>query len=276
MIKINGVEIKQNHFPDGTLLVKYAPDNGLNTIYWQYESDSELFTLYCLKKHIDEVCLDSKVDLLMPYIPHARQDRTKVTEDIFTLKYFSEIINSLNFENVMAMDAHSNVSLALLDRVVQMPIDQYIQKALTNIVYQETGGCMQEDRSEAYKNLITFFPDEGAMKRYSYRLGFPYAFGIKDRDWDSGDIKGLKLMNNEIIAGKNVLIIDDICSKGGTFYHSAKALKETGAKNIYLYITHCENTILEGELLTSGLIKRVYTTNSIFTKEHEKIEVFEL
>lgn len=177
---------------------------------------------------------------------------------------------------VEVLDAHSSVSLALLDRVVSMPIDHYLYKALTNIVYQETGGCMHEDREEAYENLITFFPDEGAMKRYSSMLNFPYAFGIKDRDWNSGDIKGLKLMNSEIIEGKNVLIIDDICSRGGTFYHSAKALKEAGAKNIYLYITHCENTILEGELLTSGLIEKVYTTNSIFTKEHEKIEVFEL
>ena len=83
-------------------------------------------------------------------------------------------------------------------------------------------------------------------------------------------------MNKEVVNGKDVLIIDDICSRGGTFYHSAKALKEAGAKNIYLYVTHCENTILEGELLTSGLIEKVYTTNSIFTKEHEMIEVFEL
>ena len=55
-----------------------------------------------------------------------------------------------------------------------------------------------------------------------------------------------------------------------------ETLKELGAKEIYLYVTHCENTILEGELLTSGLIEKVYTTNSIFTKEHEKIEVFKI
>ena len=83
-------------------------------------------------------------------------------------------------------------------------------------------------------------------------------------------------MNKEVVNGKDVLIIDDICSRGGTFFYAAKALKEAGAKNIYLYVTHCENTILEGELLTCGLIEKVYTTNSIFTKEHEKIEVFEL
>jgi ribose-phosphate pyrophosphokinase len=108
-------------------------------------------------------------------------------------------------------------------------------------------------------------------------IEMPYAFGIKKRDWTTGKIEGLDVAGSvDKIKDSNILIIDDICSRGGTFYHSAKKLKELGAKKIYLYITHCENTILEGELLTSGLIERVYTTNSIFTKEHEKIEVFKL
>ena len=50
-------------------------------------------------------------------------------------------------------------------------------------------------------------------------------------------------------------------------------LKEMGAGDIYLYITHCENTILDGDILNGDLIEKVYTTESIFTKEHEKIYV---
>jgi ribose-phosphate pyrophosphokinase len=42
---------------------------------------------------------------------------------------------------------------------------------------------------------------------------------------------------------------------------------------VYLYVTHCENSILQGEVLTSGLIERVFTTNSILTAEHENITV---
>jgi ribose-phosphate pyrophosphokinase len=79
-----------------------------------------------------------------------------------------------------------------------------------------------------------------------------------------------------MIAGRNVLIVDDICSKGGTFYHSAKRLKEAGAANIYLYITHCEQTIFEGELLKDdSLIKHIFTTNTIFLTEHNKITFVE-
>lgn len=80
-------------------------------------------------------------------------------------------------------------------------------------------------------------------------------------------------MNEEVIKGKNVLIVDDICSKGGTFYHSAKALKAAGANDVYLYVTHCENTIFKGELINSDLIKHIYTTRSVFTLAHEKITV---
>ena len=104
-----------------------------------------------------------------------------------------------------------------------------------------------------------------------------YAFGIKRRNWETGKIEGLDVAGCvDKIKGSNILIVDDICSRGGTFYHSAKKLKELGANKIYLYVTHCENTILEGDLLNSGLIERVFTTNSIFTKKHEKVEVFEI
>jgi ribose-phosphate pyrophosphokinase len=75
----------------------------------------------------------------------------------------------------------------------------------------------------------------------------------------------------EMIPGSRFLIVDDICSKGGTFYHSAKKLKELGAAEVYLYISHCENSILQGEVLTSGLIEKVFTTDSILTERHHKI-----
>ena len=149
------------------------------------------------------------------------------------------------------------MSLALLNNVIELHPQREIGKVL----------------EELPEDVLMFYPDEGAMKRYSSSFIMPYAFGLKDRDWSTGVIKGLKLVNEELVKDKDVLIVDDICSKGGTFYHSAKALKEAGADNIYLYVTHCENTIFEGELLKSDLIKHIYTTDSIFTNEHEKITV---
>ena len=260
MIKLNGQVIEQNHFPDGTLLMKHYEESVKGAgehIEWFYENDAELFSLICLKNSLG----NRSVHLHMPYIPHARMDRVKNKEDIFTLKYFCEVINSLNFTKVRVLDPHSDVAPALLDRVIVDAPESLIERVIDKI---------DSD------NLLYYFPDAGAAKRYSSAISSPYTYGNKVRDWKTGQIKGLTIADPSLVNGKDILIIDDICSRGGTFYYSAKALKEVGAENIYLYITHCENTILEGELLTSGLIEKVYTTNSIFTKEHEKIEVFKL
>lgn len=275
MIQLNEHIISNDRFPDGTLLMKlpFSPKPS-NEIHWHYENDAELFKLICLVKAMREMYKGVRIDLFMPYLPNARQDRVKNPEDVFTLKYFCEIINSLEFNTVFVTDVHSNVGLALLDRVREIKPWGQIHNALTKITFMETGDVMHEHRMECYENLITFYPDEGAMKRYSLQLDFPYAFGIKDRDWKTGEIKGLKLANEEIIKGKTVLIIDDICSKGGTFYHSAKALKAAGAANIYLYVTHCESTIYEGELLKEdSLIKHIFTTDSLLTAPNEKITI---
>ncbi len=266
MIKVGNVEVKAGQFPDHSLLVKFDPydddfecDRGAIKFEWYYENDAELFILVCLKRHIDQHHSGHNSVLTLPYIPHARMDRVKSDEDVFTLKYFCETINHLNFNIVWVRDAHSYVSLALLNNVQQEPINCFVKSAL----------------NQSGANAV-FFPDEGAMKRYSDMFDMPYAFGNKCRDWETGKIIGYDIVHSDNIKGKDVLVVDDICSRGGTFYHSAKALKAAGANKIYLYITHCENTILEGELLTSGLVEKVYTTNSIFTKEHDMIEVFEL
>ena len=260
MIKVNGKVIAQNQFPDKTLLLKISEtilencdDTGYINIHWLYENDAELFTLICVKRYFDENFYRKAIHLIMPYIPHARMDRVKNDEDVFTLKYFCEIINSLHFTTVEVRDAHSNVSSALLNKVFEEPIEDYVRDAI-NLSGAEA----------------LFFPDEGAMKRYSEKSSLPYTFGMKKRDWKTGQILGLDIINSENIVGKDVLIVDDICSRGGTFYHSAKALKAAGAKSVSLYVTHLEKTVTIGDLPNSGLINHIYTTKSIFPDEELK------
>lgn len=260
MIEYNGKKVDLNHFPDGTLLIKEEAEPAEKAVLcWKFENNEEMVALYFLTRHLKAKGV-SRIVLELPYIPNARQDRVKKPEDVFTLKYFAEFINSLGFAEVMVLDPHSYVSEALIDRIrIRTPKD-YVEQVLECIGGKE-------------KPLL-FFPDEGAMKRYSAMFDLPYVFGIKKRDWTTGEIKGLDVAGRtELIAGSSVLIIDDICSRGGTFFHSARALKELGAGDIYLYISHCENTILDGEIPKSDLIKQVYTTDSIFTGTHEKITV---
>ena len=202
-------------------------------------------------------------NLYMPYIPDARMDRVKYENELFTLKYFAQTINSLHFGRVEVLDPHSDVSAALFNKVHVGSPNRMIEDTVKKI---------------ASNNLMMFYPDAGAMKRYSSAVHLPYTFGIKNRDWETGEIKGLNLSGEiDQLPGKDILIVDDICSKGGTFYHSAKKLKEAGVGKIYLYITHCENTVYDGELLkNNGLIEKIYTTDTILTNlESPKIELVE-
>lgn len=263
MIHLNGKKIEIGNFPDGTLLIKEKVSKDYDgarsaSVEWKFENNEELVALIYIVKHMKAHGIE-KVHLSMPYIPNARQDRVKGDEDVFTLKYFAEVINWLGFASVTVLDPHSTVSEALFDNIVIRTPKEYIANVIERI---------------GDKNLMMFYPDEGAMKRYSALCEKPFAFGIKKRDWATGQIKGLDVSGaTESINGSRILIVDDICSKGGTFYHSAKKLKELGAKEIYLYISHCENSILQGQVLTSGLIERVFTADSILTKTHEKITV---
>lgn len=261
MITVNGLKINIDSYPDGTILMKQQITFGPRAdIGWTFENDREFLALIYTVKHLRRNGF-SPINLYMPYIPNARMDRVKSDGDVFTLKYFAEVLNDLKLDSVTVLDPHSSVSEALIDNLTVITPNNYIYAVLHKIPTEDD-------------NLLIFYPDEGSMKRYSGVLNRPYVFGIKKRDWKTGKIEGLDVIGEvDQITGKDILIIDDICSRGGTFLHSAKKLKELGANDIYLYVSHCENTILEGELLEGDLIKRVYTTNSIFTKEHEKIEV---
>lgn len=265
MIKLNGNIVNVKQFPDGTLLLKEdascLKDQKI-VITWLFENNEELITLIYLVEHFKNHGI-ANIYLKMPYIPNARQDRVESSKDVFTLKYFASIINSLEFGSVTVLDPHSSVSEALINNIVIEHPDTYIKEVIKKV---------EKDKDSA----LMFYPDIGAMKRYSKMFNSPYVFGIKNRDWETGEIIGLEVSGMvDLVKGSKIIIVDDICSYGGTFYFSAKKLKELGAKEIYLYISHCENTILKGKVLTSGLIEKVFTTNSIFTKQHEKIEVFE-
>lgn len=269
MLKYNGEVFELNHFPDGTLRLE-IPDtdsescDDIGCIEWYYEREEELVALIYLVGQLRDNGCGSNLHLHLPYIPNARMDRIDPEDDagtVFTLKHFAALINSLNFKAVFVLDPHSSVAAALIDRVV----------------FDSPSWRIDDAMDAAHPDLL-YFPDEGSCKRYIPSFAdMPYAFGVKKRDWSTGEILGLDVIaNGNDISGKNILIVDDICSRGGTFYHSAKKLKELGAASVSLYVTHCENTILSGNLLEGDLIDRVYTTNSIFTGEHPKIEVMKL
>ena len=253
MIWVNGKEIEQGHFSAGELKIKLNPISISHRVdvVWHYENDAEFFTVACIREYYaTRECM-----LYLPYLPHARMDRVKNPEDVFTLKTFAHLINSLNFERVYVWDAHSNVGPALIDRCHDVTAQNWIEEAIKELGYSKESLCL-------------FFPDEGAQKRYGDMFPeYKQAFGIKKRNWETGKIEGYTLIGEENIKGKEVLIIDDICSYGNTFIKAAEAIKEAGAEGINLYITHCEDAISKGDVFKCGLFDNIFTTGSLVRSE---------
>lgn len=256
MIKVNGYIIKTETYPQGEIrLNNFSNFFAVNkesdvSIEWFWNGEnSEMMELYFVVKHLKEIKRSSTMfNLYMPYIPYGRQDRVEDSRnEVFTLKYFADFINSLGFDRVEVIDPHSDVSTALIKNCVA-----------DRTFISETIDAL----AEAVGYDAIFVPDLGAQKRYSLTAVCPVFTGYKERDYQTGKITSYKILGYKK-EYKKVLIVDDICSYGGTFLHAAQALKKRGVENIELYVTHCERSVYKGDMLYSGLIDIIYTTNSI-------------
>lgn len=252
MIWVNGKKVEQDHFSAGELKIKlFGCGKERMDIVWHYENDAELFTIMCIRDYY----ASHKAILYIPYLPHARMDRVKNPEDVFTLRTFARVINSMDFERVYVWDAHSNVGPALIDRCHDVNALTWIEEAIKEMNYPKDYLCL-------------FFPDEGAQKRYGGMFpDYKQAFGIKKRNWETGKIEGYMIVGEDNVKDNHILIIDDICSYGNTFVKAAEALHEAGANGIDLYITHCEEAVVKGDVFKCGLIDKVFTTGSLVRSE---------
>ena len=95
MIFINDRELKVKKFPNGESLINdegYRIKKEGNTVRIKFEGDEDITHLIFLKGYLDE--LRAKADLIIPYMPYSRMDRTEGVT-LFTLKYLCKLINSL-------------------------------------------------------------------------------------------------------------------------------------------------------------------------------------
>jgi ribose-phosphate pyrophosphokinase len=215
-------------------------------------------------------------DLIIPYIPYARQDRVCVEGESFTLKVFTDIINSMNFETVIVFDAHSDVAPALINNCENHSNATFIKEAII-----DWGINTRTVNPE--KNLLLVSPDSGAnkkIKKLHSELPYPEMVIVKcdkKRELKSGALSGFEVFATDL-EKKDCLIVDDIADGGATFIGIAEALKEKNAGDIYLFVTH--GIFSKGFTHLLEPIKKIYTTNSFndivirdFTKEQTETYV---
>lgn len=197
-----------------------------------------------------------KIDVLIPYLPYARQDRVMVKGEPLSIKVFCDLINSQNYNKVLTYDLHSEVSSALLNNLDH--IDNY-------------GLVMQTIEPDDDFMLVS--PDAGAMKKiYNLAKYIGYNKEVvcaeKVRNVETGDILRTHVPFDDF-GGKDILIVDDICDGGRTFIELAKILKSKNCGKICLFITH--GIFSKGLDVLLEHIDHIYTTDSIKNWKHDKL-----
>ena len=203
------------------------------------------------------ICIDAlrrssakNITAVIPYFGYARQDRKVVPRTAISAKLVSNLITNAGAHRIVTVDLHAGQIQGFfdipVDNLFSTPIfSKHIKKYISN------------------KNIICVAPDVGGVER-ARALGQKLNVGlaiVDKRRPAPGKSQVMNIVGN--VKGKNCLLVDDIIDSGGTIVNAAKALKEKGAKDIYVYVTH---GVLSGnavEQINNSKIKKLILTDTI-------------
>lgn len=199
----------------------------------------------------------NRVTAVLPFFGYARQDRKDKPRVPITAKLIANLITSAGADRVLTMDLHAGQIQGFFD----IPVDHLYA---INI----TGQYLKKNK---LKNLVIVSPDVGGIKMaraYAKLLNCQLAIVDKRRE-NASKTHAMHIIGS--VKDKNVVIVDDIISTGGSVVEAARVLKKAGALDIYALIVH---PILVGpaiKRINNSLIKKMIVTNSIPLAKEKRI-----
>ena len=194
---------------------------------------------------------DRRITAVIPYYGYARQDRKTGPRTPITAKLVANLITSAGADRVLTMDLHAGQIQGFFD----IPLDNIF-----------SAPPIIKDMKEKFSNesnLVIASPDVGGVVRaraFAKRMNAGLAIADKRRE-KAGESEVMNIIGN--VNDKTCILLDDIADSAGTLCNAAKALKDSGAKEIYSYIAH---GVLSGEALKrieNSAIKELVLTDSI-------------
>ncbi|MFA5049299.1 MAG: ribose-phosphate diphosphokinase [Patescibacteria group bacterium] len=245
MLQFSGGEmhIKVGH-------IEYLDETEKVIITNRFRNGDDLMKVLIAKDALERLGV-KKFDLVMPYVPYARQDRQCAEREAFSLKVFVDIINSAKFNKVYVLDAHSDVAPALINHCINLSNEEYVIQAVKSTY------CNESD-------IILVSPDSGANKKTNKLFDNTKIFKKiikcdKRRDVKTGELSGFEVFTSDL-SRRPCIIVDDICDGGRTFVGIAEALAEKNAGCIYLFVTH--GIFSQGTKPLKRYFKKIFCTDS--------------
>lgn len=245
ILKNNLLVSEFRKFPDGELytrvLDKISSDNV--TIIQSTVTDSDLVSLL----QLIDACSDvSRINVVIPYMGYARQDKQFKPGEPVSARAVAKAIKA---DTVYTINIHDESVLDHFDaKAVNLDATPVIGKYIKNL---------------KLKDPLIISPDDGAIglaRNASKDMGIDYDFLEKTRL--SGETVSIKT-KNLAVKGRDVIILDDIISTGGTMAETITLLRSQGAHDVYTACVHpvlSNNAVLK--LFKAG-VKAIIATDTI-------------
>jgi ribose-phosphate pyrophosphokinase len=210
------------------------------------------------------LCIDAlkrssakNITAVIPYFGYARQDRKVVPRTSISAKLVSNLITKAGADRIVTVDLHAGQIQGFFD----IPVDNLFSTPIF---------ARHIKKKVKTKNIICVAPDVGGTER-ARSLGKLLNVGlaiVDKRRPKPGQSQVMNVIGD--VKGKNCIIVDDIIDSGGTIVNAAKALKNRGAKDVYVYITH---GVLSGDAvkkIKESMIKNLVITDTINNSDKVK------
>jgi ribose-phosphate pyrophosphokinase len=198
----------------------------------------------------------ARVTVALPYYGYARQDRKDQPRVAIGAKLVANLIEAAGADRVLGIDFHTHQIQGFFD----VPVDHlYAAPVITGYFRQKDLG----------PNLVVVAPDVGAAKMargYARRLDATFA--IIDKRRPNPNIAEVLTVVGEV-ADRTCLIVDDMIDTAGTIQSVVQALRERGAREVYVAASHA---LLSGpavERLQQG-VEEVVVTNTIMIPQEKR------
>jgi ribose-phosphate pyrophosphokinase len=243
-------ETISKRFPDNEFYTRIMDDiSGEHVVIVQTTyPDPNIIELFILQNAVEEARA-KEISVVIPYFGYARQDTKFKDGEPVSAKAMANLI-SLNADQVITVDPHKEHIL-----------DFFSTSANSCTAVPELAKYLKDKKID-----MILAPDKGALDRAKTASKIIKCdFDYMEKTRIDGNTIEIKPKNLEA-TGKNVAIIDDIISTGGTMAKSIQELKKFGAKNVYVACTH---GLFAGDAikkLTSAGCNEIISTDTIVGK----------
>jgi ribose-phosphate pyrophosphokinase len=260
-LKLKLVNTNIKRFPDNEIYVEINENIRGNSIFVVQSTsnpvnDNLMELLIC----IDALRRSSakNITAVIPYFGYARQDRKVVPRTAISAKLVSNLITDAGANRILSVDLHAGQIQGFFD----IPVDNLFATPIF---------ARHIKKNIKTNNLICIAPDVGGVERaraLSRRINVGIAI-IDKRRPTPGKSEVMNIVGN--VKHKICVIVDDIIDSGGTIVNAAKALKDKGAKEIYVYITHAVLSGSAVDKIKESQIKKLIITDTIDNSKKIKI-----